>query len=167
MMKGMRQDATSFEDATYEQMVTRLKSRFGTERQSYLYQARLRVRRRRKDETLQALYHDISRMAGLAFPGKTSIHRELAETEAFIEVINDGSLRMRIGDKEPKDLEHALRIAWLAEANTVERVLFEAVEAPAKVKEYKARSAMSMEEATVSAVTSEPLGKENFEKRCE
>jgi len=43
----------------------------------------------------QALYHDISRMAGLAFAGKSSIHREIAETEVFIEAINDGSLRMK------------------------------------------------------------------------
>jgi len=62
------------------------------------------MRRRGKEETSQALYHEISRMAGLAFPGKSSIHREIAETEAFIEAINDGSLRMRIRDKERKGL---------------------------------------------------------------
>jgi len=43
--------------------------------------------------------------------------------------------------KKPKDLDHALRIALQAEANTVERVIVETVEAPAKNKEYKARSA--------------------------
>jgi len=106
-------DDETFEDATYEQLVARLKSRFGTEGQSYLYQARLRVRRRGKEETLQALYHDKSRMAGLALPGKSSIYREIAETEAFIEAINDESLRMRIRDKEPKVLKQALRIALL------------------------------------------------------
>jgi len=56
----------------------------------------MRVTRREKGESLQDLYLDISRMAGLAFPGKSSIHRELAETEAFIEAITDGHLRMRI-----------------------------------------------------------------------
>jgi len=45
------------------------------------------VRRRGKEEILQALYHDISRMVGLAFPGKSSIHKEIAETEAFIVAI--------------------------------------------------------------------------------
>jgi len=114
-------DNETFEDATYEQLVARLKSRFGTEGQSYLYQAQLRIRRRGKNVKLQALNHDISRMAGLAFPGKSSIHREIAEKEAFIEAINDGSLRMRIRDKEPNGLEQALRIALLAEANTADR----------------------------------------------
>jgi len=94
-------------------------------------------------------------MAGLAFPGKSSTHREIAETEAFMEANNDGSLRLRIRDKEPKGLEQALRIALLAEANTAERVIVESVKTPAKIKDYKARSAMSIEEATVSAVTSE------------
>jgi len=113
----------------------------------------LRIRRRGKDETLQALFRDISRMAGLAFRGKILIHREIAETVAFIEAINDGSLRMRIREKEINGLELALRIGLLAEANTAERVIVEAVEAPAKVKDYKAWSAIAIEEATVSAVT--------------
>jgi len=91
-------------------------------------------------------------MAGLAFPGKSSIHRELDETEAFIEAITDGNLRMRIRDKEPKDLDHALRIALLAEANTVERVSVETVEGPIKNKEYKARSAQVLEDANLAAI---------------
>jgi len=135
-------DDETFKDATYEQLVARLKSRFGTEGQFYLYQACLRVRRRGEKETLQALYHDISRMPGLAFPGKSSIHKEIAETEAFIEAINDGSLRMRIRNKEPKGLEQALRIALMAEANTAERVNVEAVEI--KVKDYSALKALTM-----------------------
>jgi len=44
---------------------------------------------------------------------------------------------MRIRDKEPKGLDHALRIALLAEANTVERVIVETVDVPVKAKEYK------------------------------
>jgi len=49
-------DDETFVDATFEQLVTRLKCKFGTEGQSSFYQAKLRVRRRRKDESLQALY---------------------------------------------------------------------------------------------------------------
>jgi len=97
-------DDETFEDATYEQLAEKLKSRFGTEGQSSLYQSKIRIRRKAKGESLQDLYHDISRMSGLALPWKSSIHRELAETDAFIEAITEGSLRMRIRDKEPKDL---------------------------------------------------------------
>jgi len=69
---------------------------------------------------------------------------------------------MRIRDKEPKDLDHVLRIALLAEANTVERVIVETVEAPVKAKEYTARSAQSFEEVTIAAVTSEQAVRKNI-----
>jgi len=64
--------------------VARLKSRFGTEGQSYLYQAGLRVRRRGKEDTLQALYHDICRMAGLAFPGKVPFTERLQRQKRLL-----------------------------------------------------------------------------------
>jgi len=124
-----------------------------------------------EEEKLQALYYDISRMAGLAFPGKSSIHREIEETEAFIEAIYDGSFKMRIRDKEPKELEQALRIALLAEANTAECVSVEAVET--KVKDYKACSAHSamsaskVEEAMIAGVNSEVKEKNGLDKRYE
>jgi len=57
-------------------------------------------------------------MAGLAYPGKSSIHRELAAIDAFIDALNDSNLQMRVRDKEPKNLDHALHIVLLAEANT-------------------------------------------------
>jgi len=67
------------------------------------------------------LYHDINRMAGLAYPGKSSIHRELASIDTFIDALNDSNLRMRVRDKEPKNLDHALHIALIAEANRSRR----------------------------------------------
>jgi len=162
-------DKETFEDATYEQLAEKLKSRFGTEEQSSLYQSKMRIRRRAKGESLQDLYHGISRMAGLAFRGKSSNHRELAETDAFIEAFTKGLLRMRIKDKEIKDLEEALHIALLSEANPVERVVVDAADTPGPKNEYKARGAMSMEDATVAVVTSTPekVNNDSAEKRCE
>jgi len=110
-------DDGAFTHASYEKLVTRLKSRFGEEGQSSLYRSQMSTWRRKPDETLQMLYHDVSRMSGLAYPGKGSRHRDLAATETFIEALENGNLRMRIRDKEPRSLDHALQIAWLAEAN--------------------------------------------------
>jgi len=45
-------DDESFEDATYEQMVTRLKNRYRREGQSSLYRSQMQTRRQGKDETL-------------------------------------------------------------------------------------------------------------------
>jgi len=57
-------------------------------------------------------------MAGLAYLGKSSIHRELAAIDAFIDALNDSNLQMRVRDKKTKNFDHALHIALLAEANT-------------------------------------------------
>jgi len=125
------------------------------------------MRTRRLEETLQMLYHDVSRMAGLAYPGKGSRHMDLAATETFIEALTDGSIRMRIRDKEPKSLDHALKIALLAEANSDARKVDEFV---LKSKTYKLKAARNKEELTAASVSSES-GKvveiSKVEKRCE
>jgi len=105
----------NLEGASYQRLIKQLKSRFGTKGQSSLYHSHLRTRRRGKNETLVTLYHDINRIAGLAYPGKNSMHRELAAIEASIDALNDRHLRMRVRDREPKNLEHALHIALLAD----------------------------------------------------
>jgi len=106
--------------------------------------------RRRPDETLQMLYHDVSRMAGLAYPGKGSRHRDLAATETFIKALTDGNIRMRIRDKEPRCLDHALQIALLAETNSELR---KEDEIASKSKDYKLRAAKGKEEGRVASVT--------------
>jgi len=146
-------DDENLEGASYQKLIKRLKGRFGTKGQSSLYRLQLRTRRRGKEETLQTLYHDINGMASLAYPGKSSIHRELAAIDAFIDVLNDSNLRMRVRDKEPKNLDHALHIALLAEANT-ERKLNAAVDkSVTKGKEYtyKARGVQNTNNGNYSS----------------
>jgi len=99
----------------------------------------MRTRKRGKEEPLQLLYHDINRMAGLAYPGKSSIHRELAATDAFIDALGDSNMRMRVRDKEPKSLDHALHIALLAEANTEAKPATAGEEPQSRTNNYKAR----------------------------
>jgi len=80
-------------------------------------------------------------MAGLAYPGKSSIHRELAAIDAFIDALNDSNLRMRVRDKEPNNLDLALHIALLAEANTESKLNATPEDPTTRGKEnsYKAR----------------------------
>jgi len=59
-------DDETLEGASYPKLIKRLKSRFGTEGQSSLYRFQMGTRKRTKEESLQTLYHDIDRMAGLA-----------------------------------------------------------------------------------------------------
>jgi len=129
-------DDENLEGASYQKLIKRLKGRFGTEGQSSLYRSQLRTRRRGKEETLQTLYHDINRMASLAYPGKSLIYRELAAIDAFIDALNDSNLRRRVRDKEPKNLDHALHIALLAEANTESKLNAASDDPTTRGKEY-------------------------------
>jgi len=113
------------------------------------------------------LYHDVSRMAGLGYPGKGSRHRNLAATETFIEALTDGKIRMRISDKEPRSLDHALQIALLAEANSESR---KEDEIASKNKDYKLRTAKGKDEGGVALVTvgnGKPGESDRVEKRCD
>jgi len=64
-------DDENLEGASYQKLIKRLKSRFGAEGQSSLYRSQMRTRKKGKEEPLQLLYHNINRMAGLAYPGKS------------------------------------------------------------------------------------------------
>jgi len=132
-------DDENLKGASYQKLIKRLKSRFGTEGQSSLYRSQMRTRKRGKEEPLQTLYHDIDRMAGLAYLGKSSVHRELAAIDAFIDALGDSNMRMRVRDKEPKSLDHALHIALLPEANTEEKPVIALEESQSRTNNYKAR----------------------------
>jgi len=90
-------------------------------------------------------------MAGLAYPGKSSIHRELASIDAFIDALNDSNLRMRERDKEPKNLDHALQIALLAEANTESKRNAVQDDPTTRSKEYKAQGVQNTSNANNGA----------------
>jgi len=94
-------------------------------------------------------------MAGLAYPGKGSRHRDLAATEKLIEALTDGNIRMRIRDKEPRSLDHALQIALLTEANSGLR---KEDEVASTSKGYKLRTAKSLEEGIMTSVTEDKGG---------
>jgi len=116
------------------------------------------------DQTMQTLYHDINRTAGFASPGKSSIHRELAAIDASIDALNDSNLRMRVRDKEPKNLDHALLIALPAEANTEAKQNATQEEQIMRGKEYKARV---VQNATQSSAGSSNASVDSINNRCD
>jgi len=67
-------DDENLEGASYQKLIKRLKSRFGTEGQSSLYRSQMHTRKGGKEEPLQMLYYDINRMGWSANPGKSSVH---------------------------------------------------------------------------------------------
>src|SRR6218665_1600714 len=55
-------------DVTYEQLVGRLRQRYGAEGQAETFRAQLYYRRQRPEESLSDLLHDIRRLVVLAYP---------------------------------------------------------------------------------------------------
>ena len=60
------------EDLTYEELLEKLKRRFGGQGMEEKFQTELRCRRRSKGESLRELAQDIRRLMAMAYPGEKS-----------------------------------------------------------------------------------------------
>jgi hypothetical protein len=102
---------------TCDQLVEKLKTRFGTAGQKEKFMAELRARRRKRNESLPEMYHDIRRLMALAYPEHGG--SELLETigrDHFIRTLDDVDLEIKIRDKELADLDAAFKTALRIEA---------------------------------------------------
>jgi hypothetical protein len=106
---------------TLRELEETLKQRFGDNQLASRYRAELRTRRRRKGESLQALYNDISRLVTLAHPGPPSDLKDRLAVEAFIDSLDDQWLEEKVADSEPASLGQAYRKAVKSEANRRDR----------------------------------------------
>jgi hypothetical protein len=86
-------------------------SRFGDLEQVERFPAELRVRRRRKGESIQALHQDICRLLALSYPGETGTLSKIVGRDAFLESLADPELRIRILEKGADSIEKAFAIA--------------------------------------------------------
>jgi hypothetical protein len=76
----------------------------------------LRSRRRKRGEKLQDVYTDIRRLMSFAYPGPTNETSEIVARDAFLDALGNRSLRVRILEHEPSNLDDALRTALRLEA---------------------------------------------------
>src|SRR5271157_5017157 len=104
------------DDAGEEVIWAALHTRYGTEQQQDLYCGQLKTRRRRKGETLGSLYDDICRLTALAYPAIDHGSRQRIAKDAFVDGLNDRSLREKILMYMPPDVDKAYRIATQLEA---------------------------------------------------
>jgi len=103
-------------EATADSVISLLRTRFGNELQIERFRAELRARRRRRGESLQSLYLDVTRMVALTHPTSVpDLTRHVAK-EAFINALGDDKLQIRVMDKQPATIEEALGIAGRLEA---------------------------------------------------
>jgi len=89
-------------NATTADLQHLLQAMFGTQLQAESFKAKLRTRRRAKDETLQDLYRDISHLIELAHPGEGDKLVKYIGVESFINVLNDRNLSMKSSNSSPR-----------------------------------------------------------------
>jgi len=98
-------------DVTFEELVERLKQRYGAEGQAETFRAQLYYRRQRPDETLSDLLHDIRRLVVLAYPVPSNETTEIVAKDAFLEAIRDRELSLKVREREPRTIDEAFRVA--------------------------------------------------------
>jgi len=98
-------------DVTYEQLVGRLRQRYGAEGQAETFRAQLYYRRQRPEESLSDLLHDIRRLVVLAYPVPANETTEIVAKDAFLEAIRDKELSLKVREREPRTIDEAYRVA--------------------------------------------------------
>src|SRR5688572_12294603 len=109
-------DFGAHDDVTYDELVGRLRQRYGTEGQAETFRTQLYYRRQRADETLSTLLHDIRRLVVLAYPVPSNETTEIVARDAFLEAMRDRELSLKVREREPKTLDEAYRTALRLEA---------------------------------------------------
>jgi len=99
------------EGMSFRQLVIRLRTRFGSLDMEEKYQTEIQCRRRRPEETLRELAQDIRRLMMLAYPGDRSAMAERLAKEHYLCGLDDPELELKVREKEPQDLDSALKAA--------------------------------------------------------
>ena len=96
-----------------------LKMRFGGKSFADKHRIEIRNKQRAPNETLQSLHIEIRRLvAALAFPTMEHRTREVISCDYFLDALGTQTLRLKICDRHPEDLDSALRIALQLEVWT-------------------------------------------------
>ena len=82
--------------ATTADLERLLQVRFGTDRQTASFRAKLRARRREPCESLQTLYQEMSHLLQLAYPGEGERFILRLGVDTFITALNDRELEYEV-----------------------------------------------------------------------
>jgi len=147
------------------QLTATLKKRFGVEAFADKYRIELRSRSRRPKETLQALHADIRRMAALAFPTVKHQIREVMATDYFLDALRDPDLGLKIRERNPENLDAALRIALQLEVWMKDSYRLQQAETPQPLENKKNREITKPSQSSVLERKNEALQKEMAEAK--
>lgn len=104
------------ERITYSKLASQLGQRFGPGENAENFLIELRMRRRRKDESLQELGQAIRDLTSLAYPELNSDARERLARGHFSDAIEEQEIRAGIFRAHPTTLDEAIRAALATES---------------------------------------------------
>jgi len=99
-------------NVTYNELVSKLRARFGPSGLHDRFAVELRSRRRNPKESIADLHADIRRLEALAYPD--SAHSELGQVIArdhFNTALGDREIELKVRDRDPINLEEAYKAA--------------------------------------------------------
>ena len=99
------------DSATYDDVVFKLRQRYGSLGQIESFRIELKQRKRKPGESLSSLLKDIRRIFMLAYPGPPNYMSEIMARDAFVDTLNDRELMIKVMEREPNTLDQAFKIA--------------------------------------------------------
>jgi len=99
------------DSATYDDVVYKLRQRYGSLEQIESFRMELKQRKRKPGESLSSLLKDIRRLFMLAYPGPVNYMTEITAKDAFVDALNDRELMVKVLEREPNTLDQAFKIA--------------------------------------------------------
>ena len=88
--------------AREDDVIDLLRNRFGTTHQAERFRQELRTRRRKSNESIQAVYQDVRRLLALGYPGQVGEMYEVIGRDFFLDALDDQALRIRVLDQQPR-----------------------------------------------------------------
>ena len=110
-------DSGNHANLTYDDLLAKLRARFGSAEHRERFACQLRSIRRQPGQSLQALCNEIRRLMALAYPNTANSELSgIIARDAFLAALNDRELEIKVRDRDPVDLDAALRAAVRVEA---------------------------------------------------
>ncbi|ESN91434.1 hypothetical protein HELRODRAFT_165468 [Helobdella robusta] len=99
------------------QLVSKLEDRFGTRGHEESYRYELQILRQKPGESLRELSMVTKRLMSLAYPGEQSRLATHLARDFFLSALDNAELELKVREKEPKNIDDALRFAQRLEVS--------------------------------------------------
>ncbi len=117
--RSLLNELSPFERRDFDSLVTKLKSRYGSEGRAEVFRTQLKSRVRNKNETISELAQSIKKLTRQAYPSANAEIVEALALDAFIDALTDSEIRLRLREIGAKSLDEAEKTAVRMEAHRI------------------------------------------------